>query len=376
MKSKTKKKVYGLIAMFVVMMIVATANLTYAWFTDQKNFSGTLNFGEISIIVDDNTTEDMSSQTSCLAVYRDFDGDGTYENLSKNQDGKYQIMPGDKVGVNVRVSLSSTSEDVFYLVSLFSDSETLGSIFNHDYFVKDDEIYYVKDDNSELKVYNYSSNLIVEDFDYVGSLEQTAGKNVHLMQVLSEINRNLTEDDIVDVLNNEIQITCSIRAIQKANIDSQTKAYYLITNKSDSAVNQTYTFPIVYDPNDMNYEGRKSLGMQDFRNTGIVYSLTGFTGRSVSTTALQVEGGSKIKLVQNIQGVNIAYLFMEFTSKTFTVGTLSENCFDCSYWATEELTLQSTTKYLLIAFKKNDGTVDFTQEELAQLKNCIEIVKA
>ena len=89
---KMGKKTIALITLAVVIFVVAFTTLTYAWFTDRKSFVADLSFGDVSIVVDDTTTEDKSSTDLCLALYRDKDGSGNYEKVSKNANGKYSAV--------------------------------------------------------------------------------------------------------------------------------------------------------------------------------------------------------------------------------------------------------------------------------------------
>lgn len=100
-------------------------------------------------------------------------------------------------------------------------------------------------------------------------------------------------------------------------------------------------------------------------------------GRATSITqVLAVNGGEVVKLTQGIEGVSLSYSLTESTSKNIVSSSIPTGGCAAETWLTGSTTLRNETKYLIIAFKKGDGTEDFTLEELEQLKNCITINSA
>ena len=117
------------------------------------------------------------------------------------------------------------------------------------------------------------------------------------------------------------------------------------------------------------------------------------TGRAACITkVLAVNGGETIDFVSNLAEVfgstNLSWAMLEFTEAPFSGDTLSykgvsssttnsQQKAACGYlWLTGDTsshTLHSDTKYVIIAFKNGDGSVDFTTEQLEKLSQCLTI---
>ena len=221
---KAIKKSKKVMLLFLSLIILLTIFLTtFAWFTDTKHAGDLdLNFGEVSLVVDDTTTEDKSSTTLCLSVLRDSNNDGIYENLNA-VNGTYKILPGDKIGVKLRISLNTNSQDAYYLVKINSSEQSLfSSSFNRSYFMNNGTLNYVVTEDDNVVVYNAETNQKVTDNNIVGQLTQQ--ENTHTLTLSQNIDSSLTKENLQDIINNKIKVICEVKAIQKANI-TQALAY-------------------------------------------------------------------------------------------------------------------------------------------------------
>ena len=127
---------------------------------------------------------------------------------------------------------------------------------------------------------------------------------------------------------------------------------------------------IVDDISDLDFVAGKSVGSK-------ANGFSDAVGRATSITqVLAVNGGQVVTLNQGIDGVTLTYSLTESTSKLINSTTIPTGGYGAESWLAGNATLQETTKYILIAFKKGDGSTDFTSSELAQLKNCITITEA
>ena len=261
-KNQTFSKKIIIIQLFLFMLFSSLAIFSLAWFTDYKKLSDTVSFGDIIIKVDDTTTEDKSSQDLFLSVYR---GEEKLPEDSK-------ILPGDELRITVRVT--NLGEDCYYLICLSDSENCLGENFNRDYFVKEGELYHVVNTNEgSIKTYLSSTNEIVtNDASLVGALDAGAEESITISR---KIDKNLTQEDVRDILNKDIHVICDVIAIQQANI-TEIEAYkelksntfnaseteltlgysYIPTLDLTSYAKVASSYPWVYDPAVLNFENQ------------------------------------------------------------------------------------------------------------------------
>lgn len=97
-------------------------------------------------------------------------------------------------------------------------------------------------------------------------------------------------------------------------------------------------------------------------------------GRAASKYyVLKVNGGETISLNQNIDGISLSYAIKEFKDIPLNSSTVNTNGQVFKAWLTNTITLQSDTKYILIGFKRGDGTSDFTDDEINMLSKSLTI---
>ena len=98
--------------------------------------------------------------------------------------------------------------------------------------------------------------------------------------------------------------------------------------------------------------------------------LTNVAGRaSDHTHALAATAGQTVTLSQPISGVTLTYALVCFNSSGATCST--EKNFLAQAWLSTSVTLPSNTAYVMIAFKRGDGSSDFSSSELAQLTSAL-----
>lgn len=235
MKQKIKKVSNTMTALIITfsLILVSLIGLTMAWFTDKKNYSSNLDFGDVSILVDDTTTEDKTSDSLIFSIYRS----GT-----KLDAGK-KVMPGDELRATLRIT--NKAEDCYYLVTLNSDNDILGDSFNSNYYVNNStlyavrnlagDIYYTLIDESNLQVFSVDGNnneTLVGDGEIVGQLTNTDSHTLNISQKISE---DLTKEQLNELSITSIKVNCNVYAIQQANI-SKIDAYKQLTKMRQNDV--------------------------------------------------------------------------------------------------------------------------------------------
>ena len=141
------------------------------------------------------------------------------------------------------------------------------------------------------------------------------------------------------------------------------------------------TLDIVDSVSEMTFVVGAPAGGADEGSAGDGFGNT--SGRAVCKTAvLRIEGGETLNLVQAVDGTTVTFAVTEFigadlspTTLTYSASasdTASKNA-TARAWLSGNHTTSTNTRYVLVAFKNGDGSVDFTPEQLEQLKNCITI---
>ena len=97
------------------------------------------------------------------------------------------------------------------------------------------------------------------------------------------------------------------------------------------------------------------------------------TGRASSVNyVLKVSGGETIGLTDSAQ--NVTYAVAEFNADKYTVNPTKQEGAgqNHSTWLSDDITLTSNTKYIVVSFKNGDGSTSFTQEQLELLPTYLE----
>lgn len=192
-----KKKIFSkfeyVILILSLIIFASISTITFAWFKDKKEYSSNLSFGTIELDVSGKGV-DNANKSLQFDVTR---ANGTY-----TQGGK--IMPGDIVNIPLTISLTSQSEDAYYLIKITDDK----NIFENAYYFSDDGTNVYVDNGTN--VYNQSTKEDVAN-KIVGKLPK--GTSGHNITIGATIASSVTQQGI------STTIFCNIYAIQQANLD-------------------------------------------------------------------------------------------------------------------------------------------------------------
>ena len=115
-------------------------------------------------------------------------------------------------------------------------------------------------------------------------------------------------------------------------------------------------------------------------NAGADFSKTTLNGRACCvTSALAVEGGETLALVDNLEELfgssDLFWSLIEFKDAPLSPNLMSTTSSAATgrAWINGSHKLNANTKYVIIAFKNGDGSIDFTEEQLAVLSRCLVI---
>lgn len=109
---------------------------------------------------------------------------------------------------------------------------------------------------------------------------------------------------------------------------------------------------------------------------GALDSALGFSstvGRArMSGCALKVNGGETLILEQKISGIELNFAYCQFSELPLL---LDNSCGsdNLTKWCTS-VSLDNSAKFVLLCFKKGDGDVEFTDDELSKLPSCISVI--
>ncbi len=192
----------------ILLVLISTLILTLAYFQDKKEYSGTLDFGNIKLKV----SGGVNSETSTLV----FDT-ARKKNNDSTWTGKY--MPGDMVDLNLTVGLENNSEPAYYIISITDDNDVFESAYYYSDGTKTGNTLnvYVFD---RAKTYKQSDTTKTEltgsDLKNVGKLS-AGDTNAQNLTISAKIDENFEEQGI------KTTVYCKIFAIQQANL-SETDA--------------------------------------------------------------------------------------------------------------------------------------------------------
>lgn len=214
---------------------------------------------------------------------------------------------------------------------------------------------------------SYSATLTANnDTGFIDSVTVTMGG--------TDITSSVFSNDVIFIKNvtGNIVITASAIATVKPDVPEEPDT----PDIPDTPVDPVGTYKIngrdlniVASAAQMKYTINKTLiggGHTEVFNESIV-------GRAVSyTTILKVNGGDSITLNQVINGTTLTYALRVFKDTNCTTAS-SESNFIANAWISTNVTLPSAARYVLIAFKKGDGSASFTEEEARLLSNALTI---
>lgn len=182
--NKTRKisKINAILIIAISLLVISIFSITLAYFTDSRNFTGELTFGDIQLYVTNNSNAEMVNGGTIPFTY----------------SGSEKLMPGDTVTIKFNVSLKSkdstseASEPAYYLVKLTDTKNVFGG----------DAYYY----------YNGTSVVKSDSTNHgVGELADTTAK--HTFELKAEIATDFSEASATT------NVTLQIFAVQQANLE-------------------------------------------------------------------------------------------------------------------------------------------------------------
>ncbi len=200
MKTKRlSKNVKTIILALILLVVISSFVLTLAYFQDKKEYSGTLDFGNIKLKVSGGVEGDGVTTSTSKLIFNT----ARKKNNDSTWTGNY--MPGDTVEINLTVDLEVGSEPAYYVVQI-SDEKNIFE--NNTYFSEDGQNVYVYNGTYTYKQGD-STKTMVED-KYCGKI--TAGNAQNLT-----ISAKISED--YETQNEQTTVYCKIFAIQQANLE-------------------------------------------------------------------------------------------------------------------------------------------------------------
>lgn len=184
-KSKTKKIILSLVAVFALIICACASVITYAWFTDKESYTGTLQFGTIDLSVTGGVT-------------------GSSISFKFSRTGATKAMPGDTIEIPLVFTLKDGSEPAYYLVYI---TDTKNVFENAAFYLDGSNVYYHKGS----KIYNQSTGAEVTPTNKVGTV--VAGTNVSLT-----IKAKIAESTDNNQQGQNTTVTCKVIVIQQANL--------------------------------------------------------------------------------------------------------------------------------------------------------------
>ena len=182
--NKTRKisKINAILIIAISLLVISIFSITLAYFTDSRNFTGELTFGDIQLYVTNSSNAEMVNGGTIPFTY----------------SGSEKLMPGDTVTIKFNVSLKSkdstseASEPAYYLVKLTDTKNVFGG----------DAYYY----------YNGTSVVKSDSTNHgVGELADTTAK--HTFELKAEIATDFSEASATT------NVTLQIFAVQQANLE-------------------------------------------------------------------------------------------------------------------------------------------------------------
>lgn len=215
MKQRIKKvsKVTTTLIIVFSILLVTLLSLTMAYFTDSKSYTGTLNFGNVTLKVTDKNNTEMK------------DGDTIVFDITRTGEVTQKLMPGDTIGINFNVSLQggdNPSEPAYYLVSI---SDTEG--------VLDEATYY------------HDGTNVVKNTDSAKSVGELIVGQTHKFNISKQVPTNETRRGV------KTTVSVKVYAVQKTNLekynatDTSKSAYHILID--DMTPEPTANLPTLND---------------------------------------------------------------------------------------------------------------------------------
>lgn len=245
-KTKTNKVALTIFVISLVFLVLTIGRITYAYYTDFKNYNNNLQFGKIEL----NVTQDGLASGSETLQFNINRTNGTYTNGGK-------IFPNDEIEIDLTISLTQASGPAFYLMRL-SDTQ---NIFETLYYFKDGNNVYV---NNGEKTYLQSDTTKASVDKKVGKL--ASSRESHAFTIKARVSKDYTAQ------KSQTTICCNIFAVQQYNL-TEVKAEEILKANLSSIVPTGFT----------EVEYLELTGSQ-YINTGVIPTIDTKTETIINTT--------------------------------------------------------------------------------------------
>ncbi len=339
MKTKRLKGniINKILIVLILLVLVSTLILTLAYFQDKKEYSGTLDFGNIKLKVSGGVEGDgVTTSTSKLV----FDT-ARKKNNDPTWTGKY--MPGDLVEINLTIGLEENSEPAYYMVFISDENE----------YFETSAYYGIKDSSGNLKIYKSDGQKVVLQSD---NSEQT---NIYCGKITKTETHNLTISakikDELETQGTSTTVSCKVCAIQQANLTEEDAQIELNLNGSANIL------PINY-----NVANTTIDGITITNNGDKTFTLNGTaTGNCFPYTYLGLDNINK-----NVNGEYLVVFGISGTigKRTYAQVVCDGNWLASTRFGTTRVELNGTlTRFYIVAYKDEIVTNFVIKPQLIKL---------
>ena len=219
MERKASKQTRIALIVLIVFLLASILSLSFAWFTDKKESTSNITFGNILLDV----TGASAGENGELKF-----------NITRNEvttTTNSKVMPGDIVNIDLTVGLKTNSQPAYYLLKL---TDKTNKVFENSIYFSDGTV----DNSNNLIVYQTDGTTSWEQNDATKTTTKMVGKitnsDKHNISIKAEISRDYEEE------NSKTEIICDIYAIQQANLtESEAKNYLLAGLNSNVSLEYT-----------------------------------------------------------------------------------------------------------------------------------------
>ncbi len=216
-KKRKKINVKFIVLILSLIVFLSMSIFTFAYFTDNKNYTGTLNFGELKLKVSGDSVIE-NSKTLSFDTARKLNNDSTWT-------GKY--MPGDTINIKLKVGLEDGSEPAYYIVQISDDKNVFENAF---YYSQNGNDVYVNNGQKIVK-----QNTTTEETDKKVGMLTAGDSNAHSLTISAKISEDFESQGVVTT------VYCNIYAVQRANLEETGALAELLLNSSTDTNKKLYT---------------------------------------------------------------------------------------------------------------------------------------
>lgn len=279
MEKRASKQTRIALIVLIVFLLASILSLSFAWFTDKKESTSNITFGNILLDV----TGASAGENGELKF-----------NITRNEvttTTNSKVMPGDIVNINLTVGLKTNSQPAYYLLKV---TDKTNKVFKNSFYFSDGTV----DGSNNLVVYQTDGTTSWEQNNETKTTTKMVGKisnpNKHNISIKAEISRDYEEE------NSKTEIICDVYAIQQANLtESEAKNHLLAGVNSD--------VPLEYTQ------------VEYLKSTGTQYIDTGYIANNNTKVDLEFETTN----ISKNQALFCSRQTINLTNPTYTLFILS-----------------------------------------------------